>query len=97
MTTSAPENRPCCSPLPPSACRDLRAPALDAVGSPEMTDDQVQVVKQAMIEQGVVASVEHIIDGRVNDAVTALDTPNLSAEGVAGLIHMLTNLTRRTR
>ena len=73
------------------------ATALEAAGSPTMTDQQVTAVQDALHEYGIVAEVEALIDTRIADALAALDTGCLSPDGVAGLAYMVTDLVRRGR
>ena len=82
------------------ATETLRGPAADALaaaGSPHMTDDQVRTALDAMLAQGVAATVEAMIDDRANDAVAALRTGALAPDGVAQLTHVVDHLARRER
>ena len=71
--------------------------ALRLAGTPDMTDEDVRVVQDAMLERGILASVEAMIDDRVGDAVAALDPSALSAAGVRELKRALDDLARRGR
>jgi geranylgeranyl diphosphate synthase type I len=80
------------------AAETLRGPAATALaeaGSTRMTDADVRLVQDAMVQQGVVAEVEAMIDARVDDALAALQTRHLAADGVAGLTWMVAGLARR--
>jgi len=82
------------------AAETLRGPAATALavaGSPRMSDDQVRSVQDAMVDHGVVDAVETMIDDRVGSALAALESPSLSADGVAGLTRVLADLARRGR
>lgn len=62
-----------------------------------MTDLHVITLQQAMIDLDVVADVERMVDERVTDAVAALDTDVLNADGVAELTRTVDSLARRRR
>ena len=83
--------------LAQSALRGRPARALEAAGTEDMTDAQVRMVQDAMVAQGVVETVESMIDDRVDDALAALDTDSLSPDGVAELTRVLSDLARRGR
>lgn len=83
--------------LAQTVLRGRPARALELAGSPEMTDAQVRILQDALVAQGVVDTVESMIDDRVDDALTALGTDSLSTDGVAELTRVLGELARRGR
>jgi geranylgeranyl diphosphate synthase, type I len=77
--------------------RGRPARVLQLAGSPDMTDAQVRMLQDAMVAQGVVATVESMIDDLVDAALAALDTDSLSVDGVGELTCAITDLARRGR
>jgi geranylgeranyl diphosphate synthase type I len=73
------------------------AAALRLAGTSKMTDADVCAVQQAMVEKGILASVEAMIDDRVGDAVAALDPSALSVTGITQLTLAVDDLARRGR
>lgn len=75
------------------------AAALDAVGTAEISDADVSLLMEAMRHEGVVDTVEQMIDDRVTDALAALRTGAgcgaLSIDGVGQLSRLARTLARR--
>lgn len=73
------------------------AAALRLAGTPAMTHEDLRVVQDAMVDRGVLAAVEAMIDDCVGDAVAELDVSALSAAGISELTRVVDDLARRGR
>jgi geranylgeranyl diphosphate synthase type I len=83
--------------LASESLRGAAARALQATGTPSFSPAQAQLVRDAMIERGVVATVESMIDERVSDAVAALPENAVTADAIAQLSRVVNDLARRER
>lgn len=82
------------------AAETVRGDAADAlarVGTPGLGPADLGVLRRALVDQGVVARVEAMVDERVADAASALRTGAVAADGVAQLTRVLGDLARRGR
>ena len=70
---------------------------LAQVGTPELSPADVAHLQDALQAAGVVDAVESRISGHVHTAVAALDHPELSPDGIAGLTAMAYKIAWRDR
>ncbi|WP_267489617.1 polyprenyl synthetase family protein [Enemella evansiae] len=70
---------------------------LRRVGSPDLTDTEVELLREALAEAGVGGWVEELIADEVRLAEGALSCPALTADGVAGLTAMARRIGWRAR
>jgi geranylgeranyl diphosphate synthase type I len=71
--------------------------ALDRVGSPDLTADDVALLQAELRDCGVVDAVEAMISHHLDTALSALDEELLHPEGVAGLTQMAHQIAWRNR
>ena len=77
--------------------RDSDRTLLAQVGTPELSPADVAHLQDALQAAGVVDAVESRISGHVHAAISELDAPGLSPDGIAGLTAMAYKIAWRDR
>lgn len=67
-----------------------------AVGDPELTDDAVDAVRQALVDVGAVAEVEHRIEELTDSGLASLRRAGLAEPATDRLTELAARATRRT-
>ncbi len=68
----------------------------EAVGDPDLTDAEVDDVRQALVSVGAVAEVERRIEAMTENALTALRKASLAEPAAQRLVELADPATRRT-
>ncbi|KHF45732.1 polyprenyl synthetase family protein [Saccharomonospora viridis] len=68
----------------------------EAVGDPDLTDAEVDDVRQALVSVGAVAEVERRIEAMTENALTALRKASLAEPAAQRLVELADRATRRT-
>jgi geranylgeranyl diphosphate synthase type I len=87
------------TPLLARACAvatTQQAAVLSMVGAPELSDDDISMIQQVVIETGALQAMEDVISKNHSEAITALKKSEMQGESFDALVHLADVVTQRS-